>query len=525
MLRDARLRLTLLAVALAGLASMLGPLLTRDFSPDVWVETQHFQAAESFARDGFLTHRLTPYIQLSPPDETPPPYRVYYTRTQQLSFLFWGWLYDLGLDGVVLWRLLALAMTMAGVLAFYAMLRAGEVPDTVAAAAAVVLAWSPALVTYGHSFVLLYAAMPVLTFGSMALWLRAFQGRAGRGSLVLLWVLLLLQGLATQHTYMMTTQLFFWTYALLQRRWSWSRALVWLTPHVAALALLLAKNAWLLGGIDAAFMDIASKVLWRTANVTLGGQAANIAHPFEWSQFARMVLKHLRWSGGLLALLFWLLAKAFRLPALRSGLLRGTGKLLLALLVPAVVYWIVFFQEAYLHAFHSRNLMAPLSLLAALVGTRVWQLAMTAGRTRKLAVLSIGAALLVAQLAYSHRKAAGDSPWIADARKLASSVSAERDLVLCSFADDYPLSWFLGKPYVFPVVPDRSVNTHSWWLLTNAGEVEKIAATVRSLWPGRSVGLVVRRDYAEADPLLRSIEKRGWEPRWSSGPIAIYVVP
>ena len=51
-----------------------------------WDNAKVLTADEHFARDGFLKHRLAPYLQVSPLEATPPAYHVYYTHSQPLSF-------------------------------------------------------------------------------------------------------------------------------------------------------------------------------------------------------------------------------------------------------------------------------------------------------------------------------------------------------------------------------------------------------------------------------------------------------
>lgn len=508
-----------LLLALAGLALVLLPLAGRTWSTDIWGETRHLQSAEAFARDGFVTHRFTPYTQITPPGETPPGFRVYYTRTQQLSFAWFGWLHGLGLESRLVWRLFAIAMTMAGVAAFYAMLRAGDVPAAAAGWASVALAGLPALGYWGTTWALVYCSMPLLTFGAIAMWLRRRRRESSARLVAGLWLTLFLQGLATQHTYLITTQMFFWIYALLERRWSWRDASLWLSPHVAALALIVSKNAWLLGGLGPAlFDDILPKVLWRMANIT-SGAAASSSYPFSWDHLLDMVWKQFRWSGGLLALILWVVVLIARAPTHGRGPDSPVRRLTVALLVPGIVYGFVFFQEVYVHYFHSRNLMAGFCLMA---GFAAWRLLGDYPAPRRLPAVAVCMLALLAQYPYTHRQASESPEWIADVTRLGAVIEPESDLVISCDRDDYPVHYLLGKPFVFPRSPEQKVSTHPWWQYRDWEDLRPTREAVEVLWPGRRVGFAVRRR-PENDTLRRALLDHIGPPRFSGESYDIFV--
>ncbi|UCF79973.1 MAG: hypothetical protein JSV08_05465 [Acidobacteriota bacterium] len=489
-----------------------------------WDEALALTAGEHFARDGFLKHRLAPYLQISPLEATPPAYRVYYVHSQPLSFLTHGLLRRLGMQDIAPFRWLGSAVYALGVVAFFVFLRMA-VSAPVALLATWLCAWTPTMYLYGDSLTF-HSYVPIFLFAPLALWLHLENcPQAGKWGWPLLWLLLVLQMLYTQHTYAIYSQLFFWSYVIaFRKKWSWRKFSLLLSAPAAATALILARNAWLLGWHDALW-DIVGVVVWRM---------------FEWEAGPYSTMKESHFAiGTLLSALAKRMIRDFGVPLAAAGAAAGmarrlSGKfpatpdyacrvrlLALALFVPALLYAAAFQEEIFTHGFHLRNFAPAFCLLAAWWFWKGWK--RSAASEKKLArtaAAMLGIIMLACTPVRMLRKEARHTPPFQEERALAETLPRN---AVCIYSWINPtLIRYVNRPYAAVAsVPDG--RTYYTETIPTMERLLNVCEEARRTWGGEHpMYFVLFKGRPETVALRKALSESEHRLLWTYEAVEVY---
>jgi hypothetical protein len=488
-----------------------------------WDEALYLTAGEHFARDGFLNHRLTPYLQVSPLEATPPAYRVYYVHSQPLSFLTHGLLRRFGTRDIAPFRWLGSAIYALGVVAFFVFLRMA-VSAPVALLATWLCAWTPTMYLYGDSLTF-HSYVPIFLFAPLALWLRLENcPEAGKWGWPLLWLLLVLQMLYTQHTYAIYSQLFFWSYVIaFRKKWSWKKFFLLLSAPAAATVLILARNAWLLGWHEA-ILDIVGVVVWRM---------------FEWEAGPYSTMKESHFTmGALLSSLPERLIRDFGVPLAAAGAAAAVGRftgrrrpvlnnaraahlLALALFVPALLYAAALQEEVFTHGFHLRNFAPAFCLLAAWWFWKGWtRSAASEKKLARTAAAMLGIIMLVYTPVRMLRKEARHTPSFQEERALAEVLPRN---AVCLYSWINPtLIRYVDRPYA-AVASAPDGRTYYTETIPTMERMLNVCEESRRAWDGeRPLYFVLFKGRPETAALREALSESDRRPLWTYEAVEVY---
>jgi hypothetical protein len=488
-----------------------------------WADAKILTSDEHFARDGFLKHHLAPYLQISPLEATPPAYRVYYVHSQPLSFLAHGLLRRLGMQDIASFRWIGSAVYALGVVAFFVFLRM-VVSAPVALIATWLCAWTPTMYLYGDSLTF-HSYVPLFLFAPLALWLHLEKyPEAGKWGWPLLWLLLVLQMLYTQHTYAIYSQLFFWSYVIaFHKRWSWTKFFLLLSAPAAATALILARNTWLLGWHDALW-DIVGIVVWRMFEGKAGPYSVMRESPFT--------------IGALLSALPRRMIRDFGVPLAAAGAAAAIGRftgrhcsalnnarvvhlLALALFIPALLYAAAFQQEIFRHGFHLRNFAPAFCLLTAWWFWKGWtRSAASEKKAAKTAVAMLGIIMLAYTPARMLRKEARHTPHFQEERALAEVLPRN---AVCIYSWINPtLIRYVGRPYA-SVVRTPDGRTYSTATIPTMKRLLGVCEETRRAWGGeRPIYFVLIKGRQEEVALREALRESEHRPLWAYEAVEVY---
>jgi hypothetical protein len=488
-----------------------------------WDDAKVLTSDEHFARDGFLKHRLAPYEQISPLEETPEKYRMYYTHSQPLSFLTHGALWRLGIRDIALFRWLGSAVYALGVVAFFVFLRM-VVSAPVALIATWLCAWTPTMYLYGDSLTF-HSYVPLLLFAPLALWLHLENfPQAGKWGWPLLWLLLVLQMLYTQHTYAIYSQLFFWTYTFaFRKKWSWKIFPLLLSAPAAATVLILARNAWLLGWHDALW-DIVGIVVWRMFEGEAGPYSVMKESHFTIGAFLSVLPERMIRDFGVPLAVAGAAAAIGRFtgrhrPAFNNA--RAAHLLALALFVPALLYAAAFKEEVVTHGFHIRNFAPAFCLLTAWWFWKGWtQSAASEKKLAKTAAIMLGVIMLAYTPARMLRKEARHTPPFQEERALAEALPRN---AVCIYSWINPtLIRYVDRPYA-AVASAPDGRTHFTETIPTMERLLNVCEEAGRAWSGkRPMYFVLFKGRPETAALREALSESEHRPLWESEFIEVY---